>query len=124
MLGISDTTVRTITSALQGVVAARVGADLPSPSPSASSGRVADLSLLHLRFACGVAGDLDLSPIWEEVARAKGRMEGLATFNQTLLRGIPCCRRVFGGRAHFSASIPLLAFVNKTSLLNPSLDPA
>ena len=49
-------------------------------------------------------------------------MEGLATLNQTLLRGIPSCRRVFGGRAHFIASLPLLAFVKNAYLLNHSLD--
>ena len=37
---------------------------------------------------------------------------------------MPSCRRIFGGRAYFSASLPLLAFVKNVSLLNPSLDPA
>ena len=67
---------------------------------------------------------MDLPPIWEEVACVKGRMEGLDTPNQTLLRGISSYQRVFGGRAHFSASLPFLAFVKNVSLLNPSLDPA
>ena len=71
-----------------------------------------------------MAVDADLPSIWEEEARAKGRMEGLATLNQTLLRGIPSCRRVFGGRAHFSISLPLLVFFNNMSLLDPSLDPS
>ena len=53
----------------------------------------------------------------------KGRMEGLANLNQTLLRGIHSCRKLYGGRAHFSASIPLLASINNMSLLNPSLEP-
>ena len=57
------------------------------------------------------------------MARAKGHMEGLATFNQTLLIPPPSFHRVFGGRAHFSTSLPLLAFFNNTSLLNPYLDP-
>ena len=91
MLRLLDTMVHTFASALQGVVAVGVGAALPSPSPSAPLGRVAVISLLHLRFACGVAGDSDLPPIWEEVARTKGRIEGLATLNQTLLRGILSC---------------------------------
>ena len=52
----------------------------------------------------------------------KGRMEGLTTLIQTLLMGIPSCWRVFGGRAHFSASLLLLAFANNVSLLNPYLD--
>ena len=51
-------------------------------------------------------------------------MDGLATLNQALMRGLPSCRRIFGGRAHFSASLPLLAFVKNVSLLNPSLGPA
>ena len=67
---------------------------------------------------------MDLPPIWEEVERVKGHMEGLATLNQTLLRGIPSCQRIFGGRAQFSASFPLLALVKNVLLLNPYLDPA
>ena len=51
-------------------------------------------------------------------------MEGLATLNQALTRGLTSCLRIFRGRAHFSASLPLLAFVKNMSLLNPSLDPA
>ena len=50
-------------------------------------------------------------------------MEGLATLNYALMRGLPSCCRIFGGRAHFSASTPLLAFVKHVSLMNPSLDP-
>ena len=52
------------------------------------------------------------------------RIKGISNLNQTLLRGIPSFRRVFGGRAHFSASLPLLEFVKNASLLNPSLEPA
>ena len=40
------------------------------------------------------------------------------------MRGLPSCRRVFGGSAHFIASLPLLALVKNVSLMNPSLDPA
>ena len=50
---------------------------------------VAAISLLHLCFACGVVGHADLHPLWEELARVKGRMEGLATLKQILLRGLP-----------------------------------
>ena len=82
------------------------------------------LLLLHLRFAYGVVGYVDLPPIWEEVARMKGPAEGLFNLNQTLLRGIPSCRRVFEGRSHFSASLPLLALLKNMELMNPSLDPA
>ena len=96
---------------------------MPSPAPSVPTGKIVTLSLLHPPFACGVAVDGDLPPIWEAVAWGKGRMEGLATPNQDLTRGLPSCLRVFGGRAHFSASLPLLAFVKNVSLLNPSLDP-
>ena len=63
VLGLLDETVHAFTSALQGVMAAGVGAALPSPSPSATSGRVAALSIIHLCFECGVEGDLDLPPI-------------------------------------------------------------
>ena len=81
------------------------------------------LLLLHLLFTCGVAGYAGILPIWEEVSRVRGRTEGLSTLNQTILRVIPSCWRVFGGRAHFSASLPLFAFVKNMSLMNPSLDP-
>ena len=53
----------------------------------------------------------DLPPIWESVAQGRGEMDGLATLNQALMRGLPSCRQIFGGRTHFSASLPLLAFV-------------
>ena len=40
------------------------------------------------------------------------------------MRGLPSCCQVFGGRAHFSASLPLLALVKNVSIWNPSLDPS
>ena len=52
----------------------------------------------------------------------KGRKEGIANRNQEILRGLPLCRRVLGGRAHFNAFPPILAFINKLSLMNPSLN--
>ena len=113
-----------LAAALQGVVANGVAAALPSLAPSGPTGKVATLSLLHLRFVCRVAADVDLPPIWESVARGRGKMDGLATLNQALMRGLPSCRRIFRGRAHFSASLPLLVFFKHVSLLNPSLDPA
>ena len=63
------------------------------------------------------------SPIWESVTQEQGKMEGLATLNQALMTALPSCRRIFGGRAQFSASLTLLRFVKNVSLLNPSLDP-
>ena len=54
----------------------------------------------------------------------KGCMEGIVTLNQTLLRGLPSYWRFFRGGAHFSASLPLLAFIKNVSLMNPSLDPS
>ena len=113
-----------IAVALQGVVANGVAVALPSPAPSGPTGKVATLSLLHLRFVYGVAMDVDLPPIWESVARGRGKMDGLATLNQALMRGLPSCRQLFGGRANFSNSLPLLALVKNVSLMNPSLDPA
>ena len=101
-----------------------MGAALPYPSPSSTSGRAAALSLLHLCFTYRVAGDSHLPPIWEKVACAKGCTDGLATLNHNFLRGLPSCRRVFGGRAHLSAYLPPLAFVKSVSLLNPYLDSA
>ena len=70
---ISDATSHAFAAALQGVVAALVGAALHSPSPVAPPGRDAALLLLHLRFTCGVAKYEDLPPLWEEVDRVKGR---------------------------------------------------
>ena len=86
---------------------------MPSPAPSGPMGKVVTLSLLHLRFTCGVAVDLDLPPIWELVAWGRGKVEGLATLNQALMPGLPSCCRIFGGRAHFSTYLPLIAFVKK-----------
>ena len=84
---------------------------------------MATLSLLQIRFVCGVAADVDLPPIWESVARGQGKMDRLATLNQALMRCLPYSPRISRGRAHFSAYPPLLAFVKNVSLLNPSLDP-
>ena len=123
-LGLSDSALHTFAAALQGVVAAGISAAVPSPSLSAPTGKVATLSLLHLRFSYGVAVDGELPPIWEAVARGKGRLEGLFTLNRALVRGLPSCFQLFGGRAHFSAFLPLLVFVKNMSLMNPSLDPA
>ena len=63
LLGILDAMVHAFAAALQGVVATGVGAPLPYPPTSAPLGRVATLSLLHLRFAYGVVGDSNLPPI-------------------------------------------------------------
>ena len=68
-----------------------------------------------------VVEDRDLYLIWEDVARSKRRVEGLATLNHVLLRGIPSYQRVFLGRTHFSTSLPILAFVKNFLLINPSL---
>ena len=49
----------------------------------------------------------------------------METLDQTLMRGVPSCRQVFGGRERFSASLTLLAFVQKPvpteALPRPSL---
>ena len=81
----------------------RVGEILPSPSTAAPLGRVEALSLLHLRFAYGVEGDADLPSIWEELARVKGHMKGLATLNQIIkpmLYSILGSKSVRGIHAH------------------------
>ena len=54
----------------------------------------------------------------------KERVEGIVALNQTLLMGLPSLWRVFYGRLHFSASLPLLEFVKNVSILNPSMNPA
>ena len=110
-LCLSESALHAFAVTMQGVVAAEVSAAGPPPAPSGPTGKVATLSLLHLRFACGVSVDGDLHPIWEAFAQGKGRMDGLDTLNQSLMWGLPSCCRVFRGRAHFSASLPLLAFV-------------
>ena len=121
-LGLSDAAIHAFAAALQGVLTEEVGAELPSPYPAAPTWKVAALSLLHLRFVCGVTRDGDLPPIWEAVARGRRRMEGLATLNQALMRGLPFCLQVFNERAHFCAPPPLLAFVKNVIPLKPSLD--
>ena len=53
-LGLSNSALHAFEAYLQGVATAGVSAELPSPAPSVLTGKVAKLSLLHLRFACGV----------------------------------------------------------------------
>ena len=48
----------------------------------------------------------------------------MATLNQALMRGLPSFRKVFGGRARFSASLTLISLVRNVLLMNPSLDSA
>ena len=122
--GLSDATLQAFAAAMQGMVVAGVVSALLSLLPTAPGGKVARLSLLHLHFVCGVAGDSDLPPLWEAVVLGRGKTEGLATLNQALTRGLPSCRRLFGGRAHFSTSLPFLALIKNVSVTNPSLYPA
>ena len=120
-LGLSDSALHAFTAALQGVVVDGVSAAVPFPAPSAP--KFATLSLLHLRFACRVAVDGDLPPILKAFTRGNWCMEGLATLDQALMRGLSSCCQVFGGKPRFIASLPLLVFVKNVSLMNPSLDP-
>ena len=106
IMSLSDADIHDFTSALQGVVMEWVEAALPSSSLAAPVGRVVTLLILHLRFACGVAGDGDMPPIWEAVDRRKCSTEGLATLNQTFMRGLRYCCRVFQGREHLSTPHP------------------
>ena len=62
-LSLLDATLQAFAAALQGVVTAGVVSALPSPLSGAPGGNVARHSLLHLRFACGVAGHSDLPPL-------------------------------------------------------------
>ena len=123
-LEISDAAVHAFAAALQGVVVAGVETDLPSPFPTAPARRIAALFLLNLHFECRMAGYGGLLSIWGEVARVKGHTKGLATLNQVLLWGILSCRRFFGRRSQFSASLLLLEFIKTISLMNLSLEPA
>ena len=54
----------------------------------------------------------------------KGPTYGIATLNQAILKGIPSCQKVSRRGLYFSASLPLLAFINNLSLMKPSLDPS
>ena len=57
-LGLSYSTLHNFLAALQGVVAAVFSAAFPFPAPSGPTGKVATLSLLNLRFTCGVTVDV------------------------------------------------------------------
>ena len=115
-IGLTDAVIHLFTAVLQGIAAMLVSAALQSSSPAAPGGRVVYIYILHLLFSCGVAGDGDLTPIWEGVSQGNARIEGLSNLNQVFMRGIPYCCWVFGGRVHFSPSLPLLAFVKNISL--------
>ena len=52
-LGPTESAVHAIAAALQGVVANGVAMALPSPAPAGPTGKVATLSLLHLRLCAG-----------------------------------------------------------------------
>ena len=105
---LSDAAIHAFAAAMQGVVLEGVGEEPPYPSPDTPVGRVVDIFLLHLSFTCGVEGDGDLDSICKDVARSKVSTEGLSTLNQYLLQRIPYFQGFFGGRVHFSTSIPLL----------------
>ena len=122
-LSLLDSALHPFAAAMQGMVASGVSVVVPPPSKSSPIGKVTTLSLLYLCFVCMMVVDGDLPTIWEAVAQGKGRMEGLDTLNQYLMRGLPSCHQVFGGRLHLGASLPLVAFIKNVSLLNPYLDP-
>ena len=61
--GISHSGFTSFVNMLQGVMDVGVGSSLLSLSPGIPEGRVAALSLLHLRFVCRVAVDGDMAPI-------------------------------------------------------------
>ena len=71
-LGLSDSALYSFPASLQVMVATAVSAAVLSSALSSPTGKVATLSLLHLRFACGMAVYGDLPPIWEAVAWGKG----------------------------------------------------
>ena len=120
-LVLSDATIHAFTYALKGLVAAGVVEALPFLFLDAPIGKVVTHSLLHPYFFFRVSEDGGLTPIWEATARRNGRTEGLETLNQTLMRGLPYCCWVFGGRVHISASIPLMSLFKTVLLWKPSL---
>ena len=122
-LVLSDATIHTFSAALQRFMTEEVLVALTPPSPSAPAGKFTTLLLLNLCFMYGVAGDGCLPLIWGAVARVRVRTEGITTLNQNLMRGFPSCYRLFGGIAHFSASLPLLVLLKNVLLWNPSVDP-
>ena len=63
-----SSSVYTFIAGMHRVVAAKVVAALPSSSTATQAGIFETLLLLHLRFACGVAGEGGMPPIWESVA--------------------------------------------------------
>ena len=87
-LGLYNAAIHDFTAALQGVVAMGVVAAFTSPSLVAPMEKVRKISLLHLRFVCGVVGDGDLLPIWKAVARVRRRKAGFVTLYQALMRGL------------------------------------
>ena len=70
-LGLLEYAIHAIAADLKDMVVDGVSAEVPSPAPSALTGKVATLSLLRLRFSSGVAVDGGLPPILEAVVRVK-----------------------------------------------------
>ena len=75
-LGLSNSTLHDFTEDLQGMVEARVSAEVPSPYLSAPTGKIAALSLLHLRFAYGVAADGTSLPFGRRLPEGKVLWKG------------------------------------------------
>ena len=66
-LGLSDFALNAFTLYLQGVVATGVSTAVPSPALYVPTGKVAKISLLHLRSTCRVAVDGGLPTILEAI---------------------------------------------------------
>ena len=80
-LGLSYSTLQAVSTVLQVMVTAGMVSDIPHPTPVSPGGIIIHLSLFHLKFTCGVMGDIDLPPFWEAIAQGQGKTEGLATLN-------------------------------------------
>ena len=76
-------------------------------------------------MVCGVATNAEVPGIWQEVAAASTRQEGLALLVQYLLSGMNVCRRDFHGHADLlHVSVPLYNFVAGDRFVNPGENPA
>ena len=59
------------------------------------------MKLLHLRFVCGVATDVEVPPIWQEVVQAPTKGASLSILNQYLWEG----REVFRQKCFCAADM-------------------
>ena len=110
-IGLLGEIIQEFAAAMQGVVAAGVVSALPSPSQSTPMVKVSCYISASPILCVRCGGRNKLPTIWDAMTQGKGKTEGLATLKQALMRDLTSFRKVFGGREHFSASLPLLYLV-------------